>query len=97
MSITKTRKFIERSGCGLIVSIVVGVIMLLGIVLYGQSGAPRMDEQSGPAVFQVGDLEVPAQAVELLAEAAARNPDTVAKRTTLAPYLSDDIPAEGPE
>lgn len=33
----------------------------------------------------------------LLAEAAARNPDTVAKRTTLAPYLSDDIPAEGPE
>lgn len=71
MSITKTRKFIERSGCGLIVSIVVGVIMLLGIVLYGQSGAPRMDEQSGPAVFQVGDLEVPAQAVELLAEAAA--------------------------
>ncbi|MCA1995948.1 MAG: hypothetical protein LDL56_01835 [Armatimonadetes bacterium] len=71
MSITKTRKFIERSGCGLIVSIVVGVIMLLGIVLYGQMGAPRMDESSGPAVFQVGDLEVPAQAVELLAQAAA--------------------------
>ena len=71
MSITKTRKFIERSGCGLIVSIVVGVIMLLGIVLYGQRGAPRMDEKSGPAVFQVGDLEVPAQAVELLAQAAA--------------------------
>lgn|GEM_PF-5543591 len=71
MSITKTRKFIERSGCGLIVSIVVGVIMLLGIVLYGQMGAPRMDEKSGPAVFQVGDLEVPAQAVELLAQAAA--------------------------
>lgn len=71
MSITKTRKFIERSGCGLIVSIVVGVIMLLGIVMYGQRGAPRMDEKSGPAVFQVGDLEVPAQAVELLAQAAA--------------------------
>jgi len=71
VSITKTRKFIERSGCGLIVSIVVGVIMLLGIVLYGQMGAPRMDEKSGPAVFQVGDLEVPAQAVELLAQAAA--------------------------
>jgi hypothetical protein len=71
VSITKTRKFIERSGCGLIVSIVVGVIMLLGIVMYGQRGAPRMDEKSGPAVFQVGDLEVPAQAVELLAQAAA--------------------------
>lgn len=71
MSITKTRKFIERSGCGLIVSIVVGVIMLLGIVMYGPGRNPRMDEQSGPAVFQVGDLEVPAQAVELLAQAAA--------------------------
>jgi len=71
VSITKTRKFIERSGCGLIVSIVVGVVLLLGIVLYGQMGAPRMDEKSGPAVFQVGDLEVPAQAVELLAQAAA--------------------------
>ena len=71
MSITKTRKFIERSGCGLIVSIVVGVVLLLGIVLNGQMGAPRMDEKSGPAVFQVGDLEVPAQAVELLAQAAA--------------------------
>lgn len=71
MSITKTRKFIERSGCGLIVSIVVGVVLLLGIVLNGQMGAPRMDESSGPAVFQVGDLEVPAQAVELLAQAAA--------------------------
>jgi len=32
----------------------------------------------------------------LLAEGAARNPDTVAKRSALAPYLSDDIPAEGP-
>jgi len=71
VSITKTRKFIERSGCGLIVSIVVGVVLLLGIVLNGQMGAPRMDESSGPAVFQVGDLEVPAQAVELLAQAAA--------------------------
>jgi len=33
----------------------------------------------------------------LLAEGAARNPDTVAKRAALAPYLSDDIPAEGPK
>lgn len=33
----------------------------------------------------------------LLAEAAARNPDTVAKRSALAPYLADDIPADGPE
>lgn len=70
MSITKTRKFIERSGCGLIVSVVIGVVLLLGIVLYGQTGAPGMDQQSGPAVLQVGDLEVPAQAVELLAQAA---------------------------
>jgi GntR family transcriptional repressor for pyruvate dehydrogenase complex len=33
----------------------------------------------------------------LLAEGAARNPDTVAKRAALAPYLADDIPAEGPK
>jgi GntR family transcriptional repressor for pyruvate dehydrogenase complex len=45
-----------------------------------------------------GELTTTQEVLEpLLAEAAARNPDTVAKRTTLAPYLSDDIPAEGPE
>lgn len=33
----------------------------------------------------------------LLAEAAARNRDVVTKRAELAPYLADDIPAEGPE
>jgi DNA-binding FadR family transcriptional regulator len=45
-----------------------------------------------------GELTATQEVLEpLLAEAAARNPDTVAKRAALAPYLSDDIPAEGPE
>ncbi|MCX7800817.1 MAG: hypothetical protein N2109_10800 [Fimbriimonadales bacterium] len=71
MSITKTRKFIERSGCGLIVSVVVGVIMLLGIVLYGQTGGSAGNGGGSPVAFQAGDLAVPTQAVEMLAQAAA--------------------------
>lgn len=71
MSITKTRKFIERSGCGLLVSIVVGVIMLLGIVLYGQTGGSGRGGSESPAAFQAGGLTVSTQAVELLAQAAA--------------------------
>ena len=45
-----------------------------------------------------GELTATQEVLEpLLAEGAARNPDTVAKRAALAPYLSDEIPAESVE
>jgi hypothetical protein len=89
VSITKTRKFIERSGCGLIVSIVVGVIMLLGIVFYGQSSGARLDGNQGPAAFQVGKLTVSTQAIELLAQAAAATQG--ARLEALPPMLKAQV------
>jgi hypothetical protein len=66
VSITKTRNFLEKSGCGWVVGIVLVIVFAIGFLWQGNRG-PTVDEQEreqGVAIARIGDYVVSDKNVE---------------------------------
>jgi hypothetical protein len=65
VSIIKTRSFLEKSGCGLITSIVCGAIMFVGILGITRGCGPDKQMANGNiVVFSVANIDYSAQSIQ---------------------------------
>ncbi|MBI5707380.1 MAG: hypothetical protein HZC36_10380 [Armatimonadetes bacterium] len=65
VSITKTRHFFEKSGCGTIITAVVGLMLIIGFLWSGNcTGGPNMAEGPKTSIGSVGDRAITAEAVD---------------------------------
>jgi hypothetical protein len=66
VSITSARNFIEKTGCGLIVAILLGVVMLFGLLIinFSRQEEEKRNEVAREPIATVGGQLVPLSAVE---------------------------------
>lgn len=68
MSITNVRNFIEKSGCGLVTAVVIGVVMLASVFTMncarGQSNANPNEEAASEVIAKIGDSTLSYQVLQ---------------------------------
>lgn len=92
MSISTTRNLLEKSGCGVIVAVALGVVMLVGLVAPSCSapGQPNARESQSPVVMTIGKTDIRSDQLDAVLSTAIQQ-----QEQQMTAFADPNQPSEG--